>query len=61
MSESPKLWRIIAGKTFITEDDDFEMLEHEFIVEGEDLCEVWKKHEKLFGNYEYIKASAVVS
>ena len=60
MSEAPKLWRIIAGRTVREKDSCvIREIEHEFIVEGESLNEVWKQHERLLSGYEYIKASVV--
>lgn len=60
MSEAPKLWRIIAGRTVTKEDSCIQQIEHEFIVEGESLNEVWEQHARLLTGYEYVKASAVV-
>lgn len=59
MSESPKLWRIIAGRTVREEGYAPRQMEWEFIIEGESLCEVWQKHETLLSGFEYIKASVV--
>lgn len=61
MSDTPKLWRILAGRTIKEEGYEPRNMEWEFIVEGESLCEVFLKHEKLLSGYEYIKASAVVN
>jgi len=60
MSEKPKLWRIIAGRTVKEEGYEPRQMEWEFVFGGESLAEVWQKHEALLSGFEYIKASAVV-
>lgn len=60
MSDTPKLWRIIAGKTEKREGYAPRNMEWEFIIEGESLCDVFMKYEKQLSGFEYIKASAVV-
>ena len=60
MSEAPKLWRIIAGRTVTQEGYEPRQMESEFIVAGETLIDVWNKYGEQLSGYEYIKASAVV-
>lgn len=60
MSDTPKLWRILAGRTVKEEGYEPRQMEWEFLIAGESLCEVFQKYENLLSGYEYIKASAVV-
>ena len=60
MSEAPKLWRIIAGRTEKAEGYEPRNMEWEFIFEGENLCDVWIANEKLLSGFDYIKASVVM-
>ena len=60
MSEAPKLWRIIAGRTVKQDGYEPRQLESEFIVAGETLTDVWNRYGEQLSGYEYIKASAVV-
>lgn len=60
MSETPKLWRIIAGRTEKQADGTDKQIQHEFITEGDTLNEVLLRHDLLLSQYNWLDASAVM-
>ena len=60
MSDTPKLCRILAGRTEKQADGTDKQIQHEFIAEGDTLNEVLLRHDLLLSQYHWLDASAVM-